>query len=100
MIAVVSGVELQLVGLLAVIGAALTATAYQANRRHQPEPGSGRIVHVHHWVKDGTPCTTVTVRRWRRLYATTTWHSIDPRTRAYLPHSVVDMPVDRIGDWR
>lgn len=59
-----------------------------------------RIVDVRHWVNDGTPATTVTTRRWGRLYATTRFHRIDRRTRRYLPSDVLDQRVKTIGDWR
>lgn len=58
-----------------------------------------RIVDVRNWLTPGgTPATTVTVKRRRKLYATTTFHHLDGRR--YLPSFVLDQQVSAVGEWR
>lgn len=59
-----------------------------------------RVVDVRHWSRNGNAVTTVTVRRGRRLYATTRFHTFDRPTGKYLPFDVVDQRVNAVGEWR
>lgn len=59
-----------------------------------------RVVDVRHFDRNGTAATTVTVRRGRRIYATTRFHRYDRDTGQYFPFEVVDQRVTELGQWR
>ena len=59
-----------------------------------------RVVDVRHWDRNANAVTTVTVRRGRRLYATTRFHTFDRHSGKYMPFDVVDQRVDSVGEWR